>query len=451
MPWLGPLSPQSSYLPPVPSVQTAQSAPWTVEAALARALESNPDVQVALANVQRQDGLRLQGAATLLPKVGITASLDRRDEGLIDRTARELQNAGNPLTPLTPIATRGYDARIEVRQSLFSGLNNWSQVRRLAILHKKASLDARDLYLRVASQVRQAFEAALVRQTLVKVRRDAVQDLEQLATVAQKRFGAGELSEFDSLRAQTALKSAEADLAQAESDLARAHEMFCRMLYIEVPDGGVRLDGTVLALDYAETFESALNRARAGRLDVRAAELQLEAAKLSQRGAMAPFLPRLEAFGSYGYRSSYYDYGRQLEGWTVGVVGRWDIFDSGQTVGSVRVQKADRRVAEIRLAEAQRQVGSQIRELFSTLDQSRTVMAAQASARDLGERSVREARKLFEVGRVPLESVLNAEIAYRQAFAGWLGSVYNHNSAVYQLDYATANEAFLDAAARVRP
>lgn len=438
-------------MPAVPSSSGGESAPWTIETALVRALEANPDVQVALAAVQRQDGLRLQGAAVMLPRIGITASLDRRDDGLIDRTARELQNAGNPLTPLTPIATRGYDARLELRQPIFSGLSNWNQVRRLALLQKKASVDARDLYLRVASQVRQAFDATLVRRTLVEMRREAVRDLAQLAAVAQKRFAAGELAEFDSLRAQTALKSAEAELAQAESDLQRAQEIFCRMLYIENPVGGVRLSGAFVPVSYNDTFDDALGRARLSRLDVRAAELQLESAKLAHRGAMASFLPRFEAFGSYGYRSSYYDYNRQLDGWTVGVVGRWDIFDSGQTVGAVRAQKAERRIAEIRLAEAQRQVGSQIRELFATLDQSQTVMAAQASARDLGERSVREARKLFDVGRVPLESVLNAEIAYRQALAGWLGSVFNHNTAVYQLDYATANEAFLDGVARARP
>lgn len=445
LPWLGPLSPQSFRLPEVPSPLANPSRSWTIEQALARALEANPDVQVALATVQRQDGLRLQGVAALFPRIGLTGSIDRRDRALIDRSPTEL---ALPPSSLNPVTDRGYDYRLEVRQTLFNGLGNWHQVRRLALLQKKASVDARDLYLRVASQIRQAFDATLLRQTVVDVRRDAVRDLTRLSEVARKRFQAGEISEFESLRAETALRSAEAELAQAESDLARAQEMFCRILYIEKPPGGVRLTGAMTPLVYLEPFDVALSRAKASRLDVRSAELQLDAAKLAQRVAAAGLLPRIEAFGGYGVRTSYYNYDRELEGWTAGLLGRWDLFDSGQTYGAIRAQKAERRIAEIRLAEAQRVVGSQIRELFAALEQSKTVMAAHISARDLGERSVREARRLFEVGRVSLEQVLNAEVAYRNALAGYLGAVFSNNTTIYQLDYATANEAYLDAAAR---
>lgn len=445
LPWLGPLSPQSFRLPEVPSPLANPSQSWTIEQALARALEANPDVQVALATVQRQDGLRLQGVAGLFPRIGLTGSIDRRDRALIDRSPGEL---ALPPSAQTAITDRSYDYRLEVRQTLFNGLGNWHQVRRLALLQKKASVDARDLYLRVASQIRQAFDATLLRQTVVDVRRDAARDLTRLAEVARKRFQAGEISEFESLRAETALRSAEAELAQAESDLARAQEMFCRILYIEKPPGGLRLRGEMTPLGYSEPFEAALSRAKASRLDVRSAELQLDAAKLAQRVAAAGLLPRIEAFGGYGVRTSYYNYDRELEGWTAGIMGRWDIFDSGQTYGAMRAQKAERRIAEIRLAEAQRVVGSQIRELFAALEQSKTVMAAHISARDLGERSVREARRLFEVGRVSLEQVLNAEVAYRNALAGYLGAVFSNNTTIYQLDYATANEAFLEAAAR---
>lgn len=446
--WLGPLAPQSAPLPPVPSPLRDPAQVWTVERALARALQANPDVQVALINVQRMDGLRLQTAASILPRLGLTGSLDRRAEGLIDRTEREL---AGPASLLTAVADRSYDVRLTLRQNLFDGLSSWQQLKRMAVLKKKASVDARELYLRVASQVRQAYDATLFRQTIVETRRDAVRDLGHLADVAQKRFAAGQISEFESLRAQSALQSAVADLAQADADLARAQEVLCRMLNVEKPGEGLRLAGTLNVREYRETFAAALGRAQAARLDLRSAELQLDAAKLAKRAASGGYLPRFEAFADYGQRSSYYDYHRHLEGWTVGVTGRWDIFDGGQTLGSVRAQLAERRIAEIRLADTQHLIGSQIRELFAGLEQQKTVMAAQVSARDLAERSRREAQRLFEVGRVSTEQVLNADLAYRQALLGYLGAVYTLNVTIYQLDYATADEAFLDAVTRAAP
>jgi outer membrane protein TolC len=198
-------------------------------------------------------------------------------------------------------------------------------------------------------------------------------------------------------------------------------------------------------LAYSGTFDGALRRARLSRLDVRSAELQLEAAQVAQRVARGGLMPRFEAFVDYGYRSSYYDVRQQLEGWTVGVLGRWDLFDGAQTRGGMLAQRAESRIAEIRLAEARQRVGSQVRELFDALEQSRTVMMARASERDFGERGVREAARLYQLGRISLEQVLNAEMAHRQAQAGWLGAVFNHNITIHQLDYSTADEAFLNA------
>lgn len=433
-------------LPSVPSPLRAPMPAWTVERALARALQANPDVQVALAGVERQDGLRLQSLSNLFPRVGVSASLDSRAKTLIDRSAEEEQriNAGGALTS---IARRGYDARLEVRQTLFDGLSSWHQIRRLALLEKKASIDARELFLRTASQVRQAFDAVLLRQMIVVARGEAVTDLTRLAEVAEKRLGVGGISSLERGRALAILHSAKAELAQAEAEAARAEELLCRILYIDRPPEGLRLEGNLGALSYRDSFEIALSRGRAGRLDLRAAYLQLEAAKLAQRVAAAGFLPRIEAVAGYTFRSSYFDAHRELEGWTLGFVGRWDLFSSGQTVGEMRVQRAERRIAEIRVADAQKTIGSQIRELFSALEQWKTVMAAHITARDLSAQSKREILAAYDAGRASQEQVLNAEIAYQQASIGWLNAVFNNNTTVYQLDYASANEAFLDALA----
>lgn len=448
--WLGPVAPRHIDLPPIPTVIASPGHVWTVEEVLARALRSNPDVQVALAQVERHDGLRLQNVASLLPRIGISASRDWRDKALIDRSVAEEDSAAIG-GGLTPIATRGYDARVEIRQTLFDGLASWHQVRRAALLEKKASLDARELYLRLASQVRQAYDAVLYRKTVVATRREAVGDLSRLADSARRRFAAGGIGEFESLRAATALSAAEADLAKAEAELSRAEELLCRIIYVEKPANGLELAGTLTAKSVTEPFEIALRRAQANRLDLRSAQLELDAARMGLRAAAAGFAPRIEAFVGYGYRSSYYDADRELEGWTAGIVGRWDIFDSGRTVGAMRTQKAERRIAEIRVAGAQHLIGSQVRELYSALEQSEKVLASHVAARDLGERSKREATAALELGRGSPEQVIDAELMYRQAYIGWLGEVYSRNATVYQLDYASANEAFLDAAVAAQP
>lgn len=443
--WLGPFAPDAAPLPDVPKLLDRDGHAWTIEEALARALEANPDVQVALANVQHQAGVQLQSTALLLPRIGITGTADWRDPAMIDRSPDEItrEHSGQSVTPIT---TRGYSAQVEMRETVFDGFASWAQVKRASLMKKKAAVDARDTYLKVASQVRQAFDAVLIRQAFLKTRRDGAHDMAHLAEVAKKRFQAGEISEYESLRAEAAQRSAEADLAQAQADLTKSEATFCGMLYIAQPADGLKLAGTVEPVQFHETFDSALFRAKRDRLDLKSAELQLEAANRAVAvTARSGLLPRIDAYVNYGTRSSYYDVNRQLDGWSLGLTGNWNIFDSGQTLGNIRTQRADRRAAEIRLADTQRQIGADVHQLFAGLSQTKSVLDSQATARDLAERSVREARKLYEVGRVSLEEILNTEMAYRQALLGWLGAVYSYNATVYQLDYATSNDAFLDA------
>jgi len=428
----------SNNLPPVPTFDAELPAIWTPQDALSRALDANPEVQVALATAQRQDALKLHAVSRLFPRISVTGTAEQRDPALIDRDLRV------PPAARSEVAEHSYTARFEVRQLLFDGLASWHQVRRMSLLRKKASLDAREMFLRVAAQVRQAYDAILLRHRVVDVRRESVESLSRLAEMASRRFELGEIAEFESLRASSALQSAQADLAQAEADLARTEEVFCRLLYIPRPPDGVNLAGDLERVDLRLPFDEAISRAYAERLDLRGAELQLEAAKMAQRIAAGEALPRIEGYVGYDYRSSYYDFDRQLDGWVVGIVGRWDIFDGGQTVASSRAQRADRRIAEIRLEEARQAIGSQVRELYSGLEQAQTVMNAHAAARDLGQRSLQEAERLFEVGRAATEDVLNAQVAYREALIGWLGAVFTYNTTVYQIDYAVVNDAFLN-------
>src|SRR5690349_1010374 len=74
--WLKPLSRQDAPARVIPSPIDLNQE-WTMDKALARALQANPDVQVALAGVERSEGLRMQAAGALFPRISVVASLDQ--------------------------------------------------------------------------------------------------------------------------------------------------------------------------------------------------------------------------------------------------------------------------------------------------------------------------------------------------------------------------------------
>jgi outer membrane protein TolC len=79
---------------------------WTLEHALARAMEANPDLLAAKYEVERQEGARLQVTARLLPTVTASAGLNQREQGLVDIPPSQRANPPPP-SPDTAVALFG--------------------------------------------------------------------------------------------------------------------------------------------------------------------------------------------------------------------------------------------------------------------------------------------------------------------------------------------------------
>lgn len=406
---------------------------WTLEVALDRAFISNPDIIEARQAVEAQEGVRLQARARIFPQLSGVASIDKRAESLIDRSPDDLSKAINQRLALT---SSGYDLRIEVRQMVFDGFTSWNQIRRQDLVRKQSYLTFLSTVNRTASLVRQAFDAILLRQRTLTLELRRIGDLKQLVDWSMRKQMAGEIAEFESLRAETEWQAAQAEAAEAKRNLAQAEQVFRKLLQIPDSDKGLQLDGELSQRLFDIDYESAVGRARAHRPDLESAQLRVSADKLQQRALMGELGPKIEVFASYGARSSYYEPARQLEGWTVGALGRWNFFDGGEHRGRTRAQLAERRVSEARLVEVEHQIVSQMRELFEGLAQAREALTARRKTADLALRATTQARRMFEAGQANIEQVLQSEVVWRRSENSMSEAIYNYNITVAQIEYA---------------
>src|SRR5690606_3632663 len=141
--------------------------------------------------------------------------------------------------------------------------------------------------------VRQAFDAVLMRQQVLATQRRRVEGLQQIVDVTRRKHGAGEIAEFELLRAETELQAAVAEVAQARRGLTEAEEIFRRLLQLPAGQGPLRLDGTLRKRTFTMDLQAAVRAARSRRADLQSAELQVDAAKLQQRAVMGGFAPSL--------------------------------------------------------------------------------------------------------------------------------------------------------------
>ena len=407
-------------------------AEWSLDLAIQRAMVANPEVLSARYEAEREAGVKLQVLAQLLPRVSASASTDERQDSLVDMTPDQF----NVPSRRTATAKWGYDVRVEVRQLVFDGLSTWNDVARQRIKQRQAVLRLSAVANEVVAGVRQSYDAVLVRRAQLMAERQRVADLSQLADYAARKHAVGEIAELDSLNAQSQLQSARAEQAEIERDLIAAEQQFARLLHLPPDSGELRLAGGFVAREFALEYSTAVSLAFKRRPDLESAQLAVTASKRQQYALHGDLLPRFDVFANWAKRSSYYNSSYELDGWTVGASGTWNIFDGGGMLGRRKAALAERRLAETKLDDIELQIGSRLRELYQGLAQTRQSMAAQDASRQLAARAFQAARRLYENGQASLEQVLQAQMMSRQAENRYLEAIYRYNATVAQIEQA---------------
>jgi outer membrane protein TolC len=400
-------------------------------------LDANSDLLAAKAEYERQQGIRIQVRARMLPQISVIASADERSKSLVDRSPAELAEASRPVSPapLTPVATAGYDARVQLQQLIFDGLDTWHQTKRYKAMETQARFTMEATAQQTVALTRQSYDAVLWRREALSKQEERVKALQQIVDWTEKKQQVGEVAEYEMYRAQAELKIAEAAQAQARSDVAKAEQYFRRLLMLS-DVGPLVLEGNLHPRTISWSIADAISMAHQRRPDLSAAMEAVKAARYGVKAAYGGYLPKVQASVAYQERTSYFDWSRRLDGWTGSVAASWNIFDGLETRGRLRSELATRRTAETRLAELQLQIDSQLRELYAGLELARSAVDAQRVAADLGRRSLGQARRLQELGQASLEQVLQAELTGRQAELGLLEAIYNHNATIAQIEYS---------------
>jgi outer membrane protein len=414
---------------------------WTLQAAIDRALEASPDLLQARVSVERQIGQRLVFTAALLPRITATGSYAYRTSGLIDRSP------GEELVPpsnRTSIAQASYDMNIEIRYLAFNGFGNFADARGGRLAQERAVWQLEDTAYRTVALVRQAYYAVLLRRKLQEVQQEALSLVRRQLDISEKRFAAGEIAEFDTLRVRTEIASAEADAAEALDNASASAQVFNRLL--QLPDSGANrpaplaLAGDLKPVPFDLPFEQAVERARNKRNDLIAARLQIDIADAGVTSAIARFLPTLEIYANEGLRSSYFSSGfdRHLSGATAGVSAQWAIFDGLANAGRLRSARADRATAKIQLSQLEQTLTSTLRDLYSSVERGRSLIASQTSAAGYARKSLEQAQRLYQLGGAQLDDVLNSRLALTRAEVALQQAIFNYNTAVAQAEYAAS-------------
>jgi outer membrane protein TolC len=381
---------------------TLHAEPWTLDHAVATALEHSPDARVARARADGAQALVDQAGAAWLPQLSVSGRYTDTNSPMMAFGSILNQRAFNfGLDFNHPGQIDNLNATGTVAYNLYSG--GRATAGRTAA---KAGAEAADLDLRTAQQqlVAEVVKATLnlrkAREAVVAVE-GGVRAYEAAVHAAQARFDAGQMLKADLLSLQVQLAQTRETLSSARHGAALAARAFQFVLGLDATEAAIELatdDPALVRLTVPDTRDFSQRPELLGlQARIRAAEAMVDAARGARR-------PTVNAFASYQYDQGWKT-DRHGDSWLAGVAIDLNVFDGGQTKGKVRQSNAEFTQVKEMLRKATLGIGLEVEQARLAHADAAERLAVSARAVEQAEESASLSRARFEK-----EALLTADL-----------------------------------------
>ena len=283
-------------------VQPAPATPLTLREALDRALTVNNTIGRSRAEIGAAEANRQYLLSAIMPRIAANGAATRNSTDV---------SFGNGEDARTILAQNDWNYRIVLSQPIYAGNRErraYEQAK-LGIRNAEEGVEMTEdaVLLRVASNYLAVVEA----DERIAIERNNIELAQKRRTQAQAFYQAGETTKVDTLRAETAIKAAQRQLALAEQNRENAASRLRADLEI---DGNVAVTRPAAIAAHPPDETSLVARANE-RPDVRQAENNQEVAKLEVRKQRGFWLPVVTFEGGWvnqkqNFPVDRYTYGR---------------------------------------------------------------------------------------------------------------------------------------------
>jgi outer membrane protein len=423
-----------SFLPGLlASSLTAQQPTLTLQQAVAAALEHNPALKLAAADMAASAaGFRLS-KTPLLPRIQFSENLTRGDDPIYafgTKLRQQVFNASdfglNSLNHPSPLSN--FSTSFSARWLAFDSLHTHFQIKHASLLKQSATASSGRTSQETIFGVVKAYESVLIATREVEVSKHAAETAQALYDESRTRVDAGLAVESDALSAQVNLTARQQELIQAQGAEQTAWSELEAAVGISLPEGP-----EALALLAEHNFSTAaltdeLEQAFLGRPDLKSLTVQTSAQQAAVQSAKSDFGPRVDTFGSWQTdRHSFA--GQGGSNWMAGAELRVDLLPL-EKQSRLQQERASLLRAQAGEEIARSMIRVEVSRAYFGLQSAAKMVDVARSSRAQAAESLRILRNRYDAGLVPLTDVLRAEDAERQSQSGYWQAVY-HNALSY--------------------
>lgn len=429
---------------------TGDTLRLSIEEAVTRAIRQSDETRLAAAQLDVTEAQITTARAAGLPQLRLSGSY-----------TQVIENARAKIVGSVFGQSFTYNTNVNLSQSIFQGGRIFAATRAAANARHAARFDQAEVRAHLSVDIQRAYFEALLNDRLyeIQLRNLALAD-DRLKQVERLEAG-GRASRYEVLRARVERTNQEPALIQARSNRDLALLEVKRLLNIPVEQP--LLLTSALDPDALQPFVARLandSTPDPPRAAVRSAESILDARQEGIRIARADLLPTVSVFFQTGYLALPSNNGLptvwgetsaslcppgspatrvcQNNGWfpdrNFGVQIQWPLFDGLRAKGNIDLAQAQRRVAELELAQEREQV--QV-ERAQTRAEFARAQAAYEAQRD----NVREAEEAYRLASLRFERGLDTQLDASSVQLQLLIAQTNEARSIFDLYIAAADLA----------
>ena len=421
------LGTQSPYLGSVPTGKpTGTVIPLSLSDSLDRGLKYNLGLIESDVRTRAARAERLKDLSGLLPNINAA----------ISQTAEQVNLRALGLKPDIPgfpavVGPFGVeDARAYWSQKIF----DWNAVQKLRASRKSLEAadysykDSRDL---VVLAVANAYLQVISDRATIESQQAQLDTSRALYQRAVDQTKAGVAARIDQLRANVELQTQQQRLIAAQDQMAKDALVLARTIGLPPGQEFTLTDSAPYAPMQSVTLEKALQDAYANRADYLSAQLEMRAAELSRKAAVAENYPSVTSQVDYGDIGPNFanSHGTVAAAASVNI----PIFQGTRVRGDVLAADATLQQRRAAAEDLRGRIDQDVRSAFLDLTSANDLVNVAQSNKELARETLSEAQDRFGAGVTDNIEVVQAQESVSAADQAYISSLYAFNLAKVQL------------------
>jgi len=423
----------------------------TLEQAKKIALERNLNVLQAQNNIEAAQAQALAAKGSYIPTLSASGGWSRNQSTRDGTTTQVI--SGLPVTsPAFFQVTNNFTAGVNASYTLFDGFARQGSVSAATSRAVATELTAARTRQAIIFQVVTEYLNVLRNEYLVTVSAENLKrDQRQLERIVESnRVGA--LSMADVYRQKSQVAIDEVDLITQQNNYDKSKADLVSLIGLDVadeytfndpllPTGKDSLDAVIHA-PVPSGIAEMTQKAIAARPDYMGAKENLNASESGVTVARSGYWPSASIFGSYSLLNDELAKMSQNRNANWGLQLRWTLFDGFQTNQQIQSALAEKRNAEIALAQTERNIGVDVKKAFIDLEASRKAYDASREGLVSATEDRKIAEERYNLGAGTLLDLLTANANLVRAQANLANSAFGYLVSRYNLEYAIGEKTY---------